>query len=375
MPKPWEAYGGGTLQIGEPEINVVDWNNAPQSQDIDTVGWQPPFKYEGIDPLLGLLETADYLTAAPIRYGVSETLKGLKRGESGPWNFFKGMFKSYANPMTAPSGKDIMTEAGVSDKPIGEFLNKAREKTGIEFGGLATKASPAGATGFMAENVLDPTNLVPAGMIGAGVKKARKGVDYIDVYHGSPNKFDKFDPKRIGEQGGEGGVWFTDKEYTAKQYMGGDLEIFDEKSPLYGDYKRVQNKRKDLEKSEPDMDNYPDDDKGFNQYLKDSKIHSSKWNELVRKEESLEKELPKVIETVGSLKKAKVKFDSPYVYDYRNQAWDESKTKDVIKHAKDHGHDGVIFKNMIDDAYGLGVSSNQYVLFDVDKANKYLELE
>lgn len=169
MPKPWERYGNSTLQIGEPEINVVDWNNAPQEQEVDTVGWQPPFKYKGIDPLLGLLETADYLTAAPIRYGVSEYLKGAKQGNFGPWNFFKGAKKSYSEPMTAPTGKDIMSEAGLST----EGMADAQRRTGKLENIWLPNVSPAGAAGFVAENVLDPSNIAPIGkamMLGASAK-------------------------------------------------------------------------------------------------------------------------------------------------------------------------------------------------------------
>jgi|GEM_PF-4740147 len=128
-----------------------------------------PYKYQGIEGLLGTLETVDYLTAAPVRYGVMETIRGLKQGNYGPWNFFKGAKKSFANPRTAPSGKDISKELGLSEKGLNRI-------TGDQY---APNVSPAGLAGFALENVLDPTNLVGAGLFGAGIKAVGKADDLL----------------------------------------------------------------------------------------------------------------------------------------------------------------------------------------------------
>ncbi len=176
--KPWEMFGvmpAGDTQYRGPaigDLQAIDFGQQeiriPQSyntqQQMPHQVYQPPFKYEGLDPLFGVLETVDYLTAAPLRAGLYEAVKGLKRGEYGPWNFFKGAVNSYKKPMGSPRGKDIAKEMGISDKPLNEPAGR------LSFGGVASKTSPAGVAGFVGGNVLDPTNYVGAGMLVGGLK-------------------------------------------------------------------------------------------------------------------------------------------------------------------------------------------------------------
>jgi len=106
---------------------------------------------QGLEPFSGIMETVDYLTTAPIRGGISQAQK------TGPWSFFKGAYNSLRHPNSTPNATQVAKQSGLSDTPL--YQNSGR----LSFGGLASKLSPAQVGGFVGENILDPSNLVPVG--------------------------------------------------------------------------------------------------------------------------------------------------------------------------------------------------------------------
>lgn len=198
-PKPFNFNYQGPLDytgpaIGEPVLNIGQGQEAPSKAPdykapIDTVGWQPPFDPSGLGGLGGVLETADYLTAAPIRTGTQRAIQEAKKEGSGPWDMFKGFAKgvveSFGKPMQAPTGKDIASELGLST----EGLKSAQRRTGKLENIALPDISPAGAVGLVAESALDLTNLAGAGVVGAGIKKI-KSID--DFTNAQLNKISKY---------------------------------------------------------------------------------------------------------------------------------------------------------------------------------------
>jgi hypothetical protein len=185
------------------------------------------------------------------------------------------------------------------------------------------------------------------------------------VYHGTPEEFDEFDATKIGTQGGEGGFWFTADKRVAKQYQPEPhtMEDFDSKEYKENEKEldRLSTELKNLK--DPEVDDYEDMD----DYFKVSKITSNKRNAIYHAQDQIRKGIPTRTYEEGKLITATITLNDPYVYDYEGDPWDINRTKDILNHARNEDNDGVIFKNMVDDAYGDGIPSTQYVVFD--KAN------
>jgi len=67
----------------------------------------------------------------------------------------------------------------------------------------------------------------------------------------------------------------------------------------------------------------------------------------------------------GHVKNVYLSMQDPLVYDFEGGSWDESRQAQIIKDAKENGHDGVIFKNIQDGGWFGGVGIDDvYVAFE-----------
>lgn len=103
------------------------------------------------------ISAIDRFTGAPIRAAVGAFQKDKPVGEAFINQFLRP-------PQAAPSGKDIMTAAGLSSKenipsPLRDFRN------------TPVKVSPAGVAGGLAEAALDPTMYIPGRLAAKGIEK------------------------------------------------------------------------------------------------------------------------------------------------------------------------------------------------------------
>lgn len=155
-----------------------------------------------VDPLLKGASAVggfvDKFAGAPSRVFVNEIINSPTQGQLTDFPIVKGALKAgrqlFRDPSQAPTGKQIMTEAGVSDTPLSEKFPKGFSETGegattFKKGGFFD-VSPAGVAGLGVDVVADASNVVPIGQMaklagkGAGkvagqtVKTAGKATDY-----------------------------------------------------------------------------------------------------------------------------------------------------------------------------------------------------
>lgn len=200
--EPWKKYAEW---IPRKEVEYSDKEPLPE------VGWRPPYSYGGFGPLMGILETVDRLTAAPVRAGLMEGVKAVKdvgplsMPGKVPYSFLKGLLQSYGNEGIGPTGKQVAEEMGISPMSFKEAAGR-----GWQNPDLYPDVSPAGIAGTGVEAYAE----LPIMGLGAMIGKK--------VYHGSPHKFDKFNIEHIGS--GEGnqvfghGLYFADDPEIAKSY-------------------------------------------------------------------------------------------------------------------------------------------------------------
>ena len=187
---------------------------------------------KGLEPLAGVMATVDYLTTNPIRGGLSQAQK------TGPWDFFKGAYNALRHPNTSPTATEVAKQSGLSDKPL-------NEKTGrLSFGGMASKLSPAQVGGFIGENVLDPSNLVPVGKAMALGGLAMGGLKKVGKEVGILKKLDDIFPEKIDFFGNgthveyknpeTGDIIIEIKQPSGSLLSGSDFSVSNEKGKQVG---------------------------------------------------------------------------------------------------------------------------------------------
>lgn len=128
-----------------------------------------------LDSAVKVGQFVDSYTGAPTRAAI-----GAVQDSKNPLKAFVDQFG--ADPTKAPTGKEIMTKAGVSTEetlPL-PFVQKSGtglfdRKAGQPFqAGEAVNVSPAGVSGFALDVAADPTNVLP---LAAGTRFAAKGAE------------------------------------------------------------------------------------------------------------------------------------------------------------------------------------------------------
>lgn len=152
MAAPWEKYQSA------PAAEVAPWMKYQAAPAEESYGQKA----------LGLLGKAankiDSYTGAPMRAGIGAAQDADQPGDI-PAVAFEAAKKQFgADPALAPTGKDIVKKAGVSDQDI--------ELT--TFGGGKVKMNPAGIAGFGMDVAANPLNFVGPAASLAG-KAARTG--------------------------------------------------------------------------------------------------------------------------------------------------------------------------------------------------------
>lgn len=159
-------------------------------------------KEEVIDPLLKNVVApvgrfVDRFAGAPTRAFTNELINDENQGQLLNFPIARGVReagKTLINgPQSAPTGKQMFSKAGLSDKPMSGRFPRAFSKTGDEpytfkKGGFFD-VSPAGFTGLLGDAVLDFSNVIPIGMAsklaaklgakttGTVLKAGGKGID------------------------------------------------------------------------------------------------------------------------------------------------------------------------------------------------------
>lgn len=125
----------------------------------------------------GALETAGAVGQAMDKYGGGAALRaGIGKVIQGePSSALRAAYEQYGeDPTKAPSGKELASQLGVSEKEyaIPFIVNPFAKGTAGQL-----KVSPAGIVGGAGEMAADPTNIIPFGKVGQGVAFAtRKGL-------------------------------------------------------------------------------------------------------------------------------------------------------------------------------------------------------
>lgn len=122
----------------------------------------------------------DTYTGAPARKALGETISSLQDqpGQLGPAleRGAKGLIGQFgASPESAPTGKEIASQLGASERPFEEIapgLFPEQQIPGLpKKGGFLGSVSPAGAAGLGLDVLADPTNIVPGAVMLRGVGK------------------------------------------------------------------------------------------------------------------------------------------------------------------------------------------------------------
>lgn len=186
-------------------MNLMTPQEEAELADLESQFYQPENnpQIEDKSTLSQIGEAVDtYSGAAPLRKAVGTFQETGSLSQAG--GAFIDQFSQ--SPDKAPTGKDLMVNAGLSDQSPGFVQGQiqtspeqqARQGNYAPNYQQAPKGfdapSPAGATGFVADAVLDPTNLIPFAMIGkvAGkgssiaLKGSAKAAKAAEAFTGAP---------------------------------------------------------------------------------------------------------------------------------------------------------------------------------------------
>ena len=181
----------------EPQLPIVRAEDYPEQ-----------YRQRSKANLQDLMRLYDYAIQAPIRAGVSAYQKGLTGKSWSPeLQGLRAMATQYfKKPETATSWADIAQDAGLSPMSLREAGQRAGSSS------YFPDVSPAQIGGFLGENMVDPTNLMGAGMAMGGIKYAddvaRGGKKLKKLFHGTAESFDDFDVNKTAD----GAIWFTDNK-------------------------------------------------------------------------------------------------------------------------------------------------------------------
>lgn len=176
MPGPWEKYAKGQPQAQEAEGPWAKYQTEQQPEE-------PGLGQKIAEGALATAKKIDSWTGAPTRRAISEAQDG-----GGFTGALKGFYEQFnADPLTAPTGKQIAVKAGVPDR---DYKFKGREpapndpdfhrymndplfreqylKTGK---GSEYTFNPAADVGVGVELGADWANIVPVGKLAQGVGK------------------------------------------------------------------------------------------------------------------------------------------------------------------------------------------------------------
>lgn len=214
------------------------------------------------------------------------------------------------------------------------------------------------------------------------------------VYHGSMAVFDQFDEGKLGSNTGSSsakeGFFFTDNPKLADFYgqsqIDPDLKAFSKRVEKMTDEEaqRLLDRNDDLQEaffdaSDADhgyeLDNVTGED--IRKWLIDSGIETEAntadgalgndfldgIKEMRQYFKNANLSTDGIQYTKGTVKQVFLSMKKPYIHDYRGRdAFDDQGYSDIIKKAKQMGHDGVIIKNTRDP-----LATNLYIVFSKDQ--------
>lgn len=141
-------------------------------------------------------------------------ISALQRGESGV-DAFKQQYGE--DPSLAPTGKQIVEEAGVTQRPIKEFLPEGINQFVDKYSGGAVKSFTelpvSSVAGFGVDVLADPTNLIPGKAVAGASSKIAKTVAKSAPITKITSKLDEFAKLRAAKS-------FGIFEKEAKQIIG-----------------------------------------------------------------------------------------------------------------------------------------------------------
>jgi len=202
----------------------------------------------------------------------------------------------------------------------------------------------------------------------------------LKVYHGTFADFSDFDPQKLGSNtstaSAKEGFFFASNKKVAESYAS------DVNKKIAGLNKQAEEAKKQLKELTGDSPLGA----GFKVFRKEyEKDVSDTVKKLLKKINAYDdyvaglEDMPIAyssnIARSGKLKEVHLNIKNPFIKDYKGEDFRDEKYSDVIKKAKEQGHDGVIFKNTYDggDPVGNLEKTDIYVAFDKSQIKeKYL---
>ena len=226
-------------------------------------------------------------------------------------------------------GYALLAREGLLDKGI-TSLNDARVKLS-EHNGAMEKAP-----------VPDPAATGPAGSIADAAFKS----NIHDVYHGTGNVFDTFDPAKRGSAteapSAKEAFFFSKLPEPAESYLPKQYATRDQLPP--DELARLVDLEAQLAKEKSGTSTMPKI-RGLEDQIQELKSSNT------------------VYEEGSNVRQAQVRLDNPLIYNFEGKRFREQSYAKIIADAKSAGHDGVIFKN----TYDGGPLDDVYAVFDASQ--------
>lgn len=206
------------------------------------------------------------------------------------------------------------------------------------------------------------------------------------VYHGTNDGgFSIFNTDGIGKTRGTG-AWFSDSERNASTYVKSRNYRYFESPRSIEELKSFLSYDDDFENVEL-KEEYVIEDESGREYAYDSieELKEDGWEEYQPEdiskryvvntyydtfrydtEEELIDDFPYNVDVSKMLYASFLNIKNPYVYDADGKGWGElvfGSTDDVVRYARNAGHDGAIIKNVYDGGLELGLT-NDYIAFE-----------
>jgi rRNA maturation protein Rpf1 len=194
----------------------------------------------------------------------------------------------------------------------------------------------------------------------------------LDAFHGTKGDITEFDPGLLGVTTGaesaRKGFFFSADAETADSYtrQADASEVRkDQFDPQR--YSKLAYERNEIAATIDRMEKnmaakYPDANQ---QTIYDMLFQNDDYRKLEKREAEIEAWLDAGYSTREgeNIMPVKLKLDDPLIHDFKGDSYREQSYDDLLKQAKENGHDGVIFKN----TYDGGPLTDVYVVFEPEQ--------
>lgn len=173
-----------------------------------------------------------------------------------------------------------------------------------------------------------------------GTKVADPSGNAMQVYHGTWDDFSEFDPSKGGSNTGakdaEGAIFFTNRPEVASAYVADS----------------------------------PYEDDALARFL--NKVTGGKYEKAAEKLNAVTR-LPSAYASGGNVRPSYLSIKNPYEFDYGGIEYDEKTFTAIIAKARKDGRDGVIIRNVDDNALDEKIPADVFVVFDKDQVRSVFD--